>query len=124
MKEDTVRPAVIFFFHPDCKLCEAEISLIIECPAMLCEAKVLFVSSASIEKIKIFLKKYPLQNLPNVAVVSDFYSEFKSLFNPSVIPSLYIYNRNHQLAISIKGLRNPEIIQKLIIRAYEYKKTE
>lgn len=124
MKEDTVKPVVMFFFHPDCKLCEVEASNIIEHPEILCEAKVLFVSSASTEKIKIFLKKYPLQNLPNITVASDFYSEFTSLFNPSMIPTMYIYNRNHKLEMSIKGLRDLETVQKLIIRAYGNKKTE
>ncbi|MDR2065387.1 MAG: thioredoxin family protein [Prevotellaceae bacterium] len=124
MKQDTAKPAVIFFFHPDCKLCEAEISNIIERPEILCEAKVLFVSSASIEKIKTFLKKYPLQDLTDVTVVSDFRSEFKSLFNPSTIPCIYIYDRNHKLDIMIKGLLKSETIQKLINRAYGNKKTE
>jgi peroxiredoxin len=124
MTKDTVKPAVIIFFHPKCKLCEAEVSGIIGHPEILCDANVLFVSSASIDKIKTFLEKYPLQNLPNTTVVSDFYSEFTSLFNPSVIPTMYIYNRNHKLEMSVKGLRDSKTVQKLINRAYGHKNTE
>jgi peroxiredoxin len=124
LREDTIRPAIIFFFKLDCQMCEMEISNIIKHPEILCEAKVIFVSSAPVNKIKPFLEKHPLQNLPNITVVSDFRSEFKLIFSPSVVPTMYIYNRNHQLEISIKGLRDSETIRKLIIKAYGYKKTE
>jgi hypothetical protein len=124
LREDTVRPAVIFFFKPDCKACEIEISNIIKHPEILGEAKVLFVSSASINKIRIFMKKYPLQNLPNITIASDFYSEFTPVFNPSVVPSMYIYNRNHKLEMSIKGTLNRKTIEKFIDRAHGNKKTE
>lgn len=124
LREDTTKPVVIFFFNPDCKACEMEISNIIKHPEILCDVRILFVSSASIRKIKVFLKKYPLQDLPNTTIVSDFRSEFKSVFNPSTVPIMYIYNRNRQLEMSIKGRRDSETIQKLIIRAYGNKKVE
>jgi peroxiredoxin len=107
-------PLLIVYFHPDCEHCQFEIASLLGANTMIEDMKLLLVSYADREQIKLFLDLIEIRNEARTWILSDTALVFSQLFGSRVIPSNYIYDKDLKLVKSIKGETRTETILKYL----------
>lgn len=100
---DLSKRTAILYFHPDCEFCQQEIKGIINRHAECRDVQWVFYTLAQPEELRVFLKEYPVQDIPNSFVIrEDWPNVYKklSLSNP---PELIVYDENGKLMLHHKG---------------------
>jgi peroxiredoxin len=105
--------ACIFYFNADCEHCQYEAREISKNIKLFKSAQIVMVSTNTLAQIKQFGKQYQL-NYPNITLLQDPKHEFSKWFGKSSIPSVYIYNSNHQLVREYQGETKIEAIVKYL----------
>lgn len=108
------QPAVIIYFNPDCEHCQYEARAICDSLHRFAAVNVLLVSDEPLERLRQFAKEYDLANLPNIHILYDRDGRFKDLFGTSMVPSIFIYNRQRQLVKHFKGETKIDAILKYL----------
>jgi len=106
------KATVIVYFDPDCRLCEKSGILFSTFKTMYEKSTVLFVSVNTTERIKVYRKKYGLENKSNILFLQSSEDDFYNLFKESNIPTYLIYNRSQYLVKII----NDDVPVKIILR--------
>lgn len=92
------KPILLIYFRPDCPHCKRETSWIINSPEMLKGYQIYFITGYSIQEALNYSKMFHLNQYHNIFIGKDFNHSFKSIFKPSAIPFIAIYNSQRQLA--------------------------
>jgi len=106
------KATVIVYFDPDCELCKKSGMLFSTFKTLHEKSTVLFVSSSTTERIKIYQKKYGLENKSNILFLQSSEDDFYNLFKESSTPTYLIYNRSQYLVKII----NDDVPIKIILR--------
>jgi len=106
--------SVIIYFNPDCEHCQYEARAIRDSLHRFAEVNVLLISDEPIARLQAFAKEYDLANQPNIHILYDGERKFKVLFGTSLVPSIFIYNRQQQLVKQFKGETKIEAILKYL----------
>lgn len=93
----------LVFFDPECDFCMNEIKEITQNIEKIPQTKVILVSEAETEKIRLFIKNFSLSSYPNIVTLHDKANTFRKLFGSVMVPSLFIYNRNRKLIKEYHG---------------------
>ncbi len=101
---------VIIYFNTECEHCQYEAEAIRENIEDFEEAAVLMISDESREILQSFAEEYQLSGLPNLHVLADEQNRFKELFGTSMVPSIFIYDKDQKLIKHFKGETKTEAI--------------
>ena len=111
---DLNKPSLILYFNPDCEHCQYEARAIRDSLPRFAEVNVLLISDEPIARLQAFAKEYDLAAQPNIHILYDGERNFKALFGTSLVPSIFIYNRQQQLVKQFKGETKMEAILKYL----------
>ncbi len=95
------KPTVIVFFNTECEHCQYEAKEIAQHRAAFEGINLLMISSEETSKIKAFITKYQLINF-----VKPLQMDIKTMvdtFGAVSIPTIFIYDKDHQLIKQYKG---------------------
>lgn len=90
------KPIIVFFFDPFCDHCQTEAERINKEFTKFKDVQLLWVSTESFENIANFKKKYFPNAKGLLAFARDTKFKFDDYFGYSVIPSMYIFDKNHK----------------------------
>ena len=93
----TGSPIVVVYFRPDCPHCQQETKDFIAHMNALKDFKIYLLTGAELNEIREFVRNFHLEHYQNVTVGKDHNHSFKSIFKPSSIPYLAIYDKDKQL---------------------------
>lgn len=113
-----LKPLVIIYFHPECEFCCFEIAELLKHQEGMNKTQLLFVTYASVEEIKIFIRKYPIDQFKEVIISLDFNGEFAHTFDVKYPPMIFIYDKNKTLIKKHKGLMPFERLEKYLKQSY------
>ena len=106
------KPLLLMIFSPDCSHCQHETEEMIAHKDEMKDIQIVMITLYSFEKMKDFITRYKLDQLPNVTVGRDinyFTPGFYSLRN---LPFMAMYGKNGQLIGGFEGsLSIPEVIK-------------
>jgi peroxiredoxin len=109
-------PLLVFYFHPECDFCSAEIEELLKHKNEFEDIDMLFITFASISEIKEFMQAYPLNEFKHVVIGMDYTGEFVSTFHIESSPMIYIYDQTKKLRKKFKSLVSYQQIRKFIIK--------
>jgi len=109
---DKKRSTIIIYFDPECGLCERPAKICYKFQKIFKDSQVLFVSSSTVKKMQIYIKKFNLNKISNVNFYIVDFDTFYKLFNESRTPTYFIYNAKQK---HIKTI-NDEIPVKILAR--------
>jgi peroxiredoxin len=105
------RPVVIFYYNADCEFCQFEAVEINKNILLFKDAQIIMVSFNSLKDINAFAIQYGLI-YPNITLLQDPKYEFTRWFGKASIPSIFIYNAQHQFIKEYHGETKIEAILK------------
>ncbi|MFN7118594.1 MAG: peroxiredoxin family protein [Saprospiraceae bacterium] len=111
--------ALVIYFNPDCEHCQYEARAIRDSLHRFAAVNVLLVSDEPMERLQQFAQEYDLADQPNIHILYDEKRQFKALFGTSMVPSIFIYNREQQLVKHFKGETKIEAILKYLDQEIE-----
>lgn len=101
--EDLPNDCIVFiFFNSECDLCQAEIAELMKDANSFDQVSFLLVSNEPIKILKKFSANYYIRN-SFVNLFHCDYTYFKDVFGVNIIPTIFIYNKNHKLIRILKG---------------------
>jgi len=106
--------SLIIYFNPDCEHCQYEARAIRDSLHRFAAVNVLLVSDEPLERLQQFATEYYLAGQPNIHILYDEKRQFKDLFGTSMVPSIFIYNREQELVRHFKGETKMEAILKYL----------
>jgi len=89
---DKNKATIIIYFDPECGLCERPAKICYKFQKIYKDTQVLFVSSNTVKKIQGYIKKFHLENIPNINFYTVDFNTFYKLFNGVDTPTYFIYN--------------------------------
>ena len=104
----------IFFFSPECDACRKEINDILQFRNDFRNTQWLFITIAQYEELDRFLNQYPIHLLSGAFLLREDYPINHMLFNVSVPPALFVYDKKGKLITMHKG----EILIQSIIKDF------
>ena len=107
-------PVCLIYFDTDCEYCQAEAVNLHQNIKKL-TGKVVMISANHPAQINLFKSKYQLINDTQINVLWDKDNRFRSWFDLKSIPSIFIYDRNHQLVKEYHGQVKIEAIAKYLL---------
>jgi peroxiredoxin len=96
-------PVTFIFFSTQCDYCHYEVREIKKHIEKFRDYQIFMVCSDTQEQIADFVKVYDLDKYDQIKVLKDPESKFSNYFGASVVPSIYIYNRNSELVKNYRG---------------------
>ena len=93
----------ILFFSPDCNSCRNEINDILQFRNEFRDIQWVFITVAQYEDLDCFLNEYPIHLLPDAYLLREDYPINHMLFNVSVPPALFVYDKKGTLIAKHKG---------------------
>lgn len=106
--------ALIIYFNPECEHCQYEARAIRDSLHRFAATNVMLVSDEPLERLQQFAQEYDLADQPNIHILYDEKRQFKDFFGTSMVPSIFIYNREQQLVKHFKGETKIEAILKYL----------
>ncbi len=97
------RPLLLIYFHSDCTYCQYEATLIRDSLHLFSEAHVIFVSDEHPDQIQAFGEAYDILGLPGLMLLHSPDKQASEIFNTGLLPSIFIYDQQHQLVKYFKG---------------------
>jgi peroxiredoxin len=110
-------PLAFIFFSTDCDYCHYEVRELKKNIDRFNEYQIYMVCAEKRENISGFVKVYELDKYPQIKVLQDSARKFYDYFGATVVPSVYIYDRNSRLVKNYKG----EVKMEAILNAIEGK---
>jgi thiol-disulfide isomerase/thioredoxin len=107
-------PVLILFFHPECEHCKYQITNLLKSELMFQGLQIILVSDAEKEAVKSFVKDYGLLKYTGLIILVDNTYSFKEYFGTDVVPSLFIYNKEHKLVRFFQGEVRQETVLKYL----------
>jgi len=98
----TSGPLIILFFHPDCEICQSEITILSSDPG-LANCSVCLVSYATEDDCRQFALQYIPENNQNIEILIDSDYKLSEIFGLTAIPSFYLYGTDLNLIKSFIG---------------------
>ncbi|MEY8861965.1 peroxiredoxin [Tenacibaculum singaporense] len=112
-------PTIFLYFNSECDMCHFEAQNISENIGRLESIQLIFISTESIKKIKVFSEQHNLNSKQNITFLSDNDNSFSTLFNVTSIPSSIIYDKQQNLIKIHKGQINQQgILNSLTSKNY------
>jgi thiol-disulfide isomerase/thioredoxin len=109
------KPVVIFFFDPDCEHCQSEAQVVKKNAEAFAGVQLLWVSMAQFYRLRAFEHKYGLEKtIPNLRIAQISPQEADQQFGFRTVPTILIYNAEHQLTKQYVGETKVEAILKNI----------
>lgn len=115
---EILRPLVIVYYYPECNFCVFEIIELLKYKECMADVHVLFVTFASNNEIRNFIKQYPIHKLKNAKIVSDVNGEFADIFDVKSPPMIFIYDKNKKLIKKHKGIMAFKRLEKYLKQSY------
>ncbi|MBL4654607.1 MAG: redoxin domain-containing protein [Bacteroidia bacterium] len=94
---------LFIYFNTQCDHCYYQAEDIKDNIESLHDVQILFTSNDVIENIKIFASEVELENEPNVQFLSDPTKSYYDLFEPGIIPNIFVYDKSHKLLEHFEG---------------------
>lgn len=89
---------VLLFFSPDCEYCEEEIDSICNHSEDYSDVKWLLITDTFYEDLlESFVDSHDIRKLKDVVILMEKGAQYKSLFQITATPSMFIYNSNGKL---------------------------
>lgn len=88
---------VIIYFSPDCHFCHAEAEELSKMHKNYENTEWIWIASEPLEQIKIFAKKYKLENFQNIHWCYDDKANFYRNFQMKSVPYFLVYDENNHL---------------------------
>jgi thiol-disulfide isomerase/thioredoxin len=88
---------VLNYFNPDCDHCQSMVQELFRDQQLLENVNWLMITSASVEKTKLFTDSMQIAQLKNVSVFNDTASLFLKTFGTVSVPSFYVYKNGELL---------------------------
>ncbi|WP_114939426.1 peroxiredoxin family protein [Mucilaginibacter endophyticus] len=107
-------PVVIIYFNNDCEYCQREAKQLNANMHMLNGTQILMVSFNTVNDIKQYAKANQLDQYKQVTFLRDKELKFTHWFGNCSIPSVFVYNAQHQLVKEFYGEVKIEAIKALI----------
>jgi len=107
-------PTVFLYFNSKCDFCKYEAQSIAQSINEFKNIQLVFVSTESIEKIKLFSEHYKLNNRENIIFLNDNKDVFSETFNATSIPYTLIYDKKQKLIKAHRGQFNAAGILRVI----------
>jgi len=105
-------PAVIIYFSSDCNHCQYEAAELKKNIQQFRNVQILMITRSSATETRQFAKDYGLDHTTNVHFLLDKTDAFYKTFGTHRFPSIFIYNREHQLIKKYIGeTKIPAIVQ-------------
>ncbi len=104
----------LVLFQPDCDHCQREAEDIKNHIEGFKTFQLYFVSSAPIDEVIAFARKYGLYDRPNVKLGTTTVTDIINTFGPIDAPSIYLYNDDGELIQSFNGEVAIEVVIKYI----------
>jgi hypothetical protein len=111
----TEGPILVIYFHPECDLCQSELTEIFNSKLIDLGCWILMITPADILSVKKFMKEYYLFDNKKIITLIDDGFKFQDLFGKSPIPTNIIYSKDLKFYKMFKGEVSLEIIIKLLI---------
>lgn len=110
----TNQKSIIFYFHPECDHCGFEADDIQKRLADFQDTQLIWISPADSATIRQFAKQYQLDQAPNIHWMSDTANVFPKMFNPDLLPSSWVFDRNGSLLKHFNGQTKLETLLKYL----------
>ena len=110
-------PVVIVYFNPKCEECQYEVQQIRDNIDAFQGVELLLVTPAKKEVLLEFCNEYNLDKYPQLRVLMDKHDSFDTVFGPASYPTVFIYNRSHQLVKRYRGETKVEAVLKALQEA-------
>ena len=94
---------IFIYFSPDCDHCHYQAQDIKDNIGSLQDVQILFTSNDANENIKLFVSEVELENELNVHFLCDPKKTYYDLFEPGIIPNIFVYDKNHKLLEHFEG---------------------
>lgn len=107
-------PVVVVYFNPNCEECQYEIQQIRDNISLFQDVQILLVSPVKKEVLLEFYDKYNLDKYSQITVLLDHKDNFHTVFGPASYPTIFIYNKLHQLIKRYKGETKVEAVLKAL----------
>jgi peroxiredoxin len=97
------KPLIITYFHPDCNFCQEQATQINKQIESFNKYQILFISNAEAYEIDSFAIFSMLSDKENIIFLHDKDLIFEKIFGKTVLPTSFIYNKQHVLVKQFKG---------------------
>jgi len=94
---------IFIYFNTECDHCHYQAEDIKDNIESLQDVQILFTSNDAIENIKVFASEVELGNEPNVHFLCDPTKSYYDLFEPGIIPNIFVYDKGHKLLEHFEG---------------------
>lgn len=102
----------LLLFSPDCSHCQHTTEQLIAHREEMKDLQIVMITMHPVEKMREFIAKYRLTDLPNVVVGRDIYYITPPFFSIKNLPFFAMYNQKGELISGFDGaLGIPEVIQ-------------
>jgi len=106
------KPVFMMMFSPDCSHCQHETEELIKHKDEMKDVQIVMITMHPMEKMKEFISKYKLSELPNVVIGRDYSFMLPAFFQMRNLPFLALYDKKGQLIGGFEGsLGITEVIQ-------------
>lgn len=106
--------SIIFYFHPECDHCGYEADDVKKQLADFQSAQLIWISPVDSATIRQFAQQHQLDQIPNIHWMSDTANVFPKIFNPDLLPSSWIFDRDGKLLKHFNGQTKPENLLKYL----------
>ena len=104
------KATIIMLFNPECEHCQDQFKLLVSI-AEVTQAQVILTATETMDKIKIFNKKFEVAKYPFLHIARDDHFTFGPIYQPKTIPLLVFYNKQGQFV----GIKQGEANKKEIV---------
>jgi peroxiredoxin len=110
------KSVVLMYLHPECDICHIESQQMLHKMEKMNNIQWILVSFAEKNSLNQFALTYQLNTIPDLTILMDTKFELHYRLQVKSIPSCYIYDRQHQLVKTIRGMTKLETIIQLAKR--------
>lgn len=100
---DNNKPTIIIFFSPDCDHCHYMIQQILKHNEDFLNSQIIMITQANIFEVRKFKDEYKLDQFKHINLGMDSNNYFFNTFGSLMVPSFYVYNKNHVLIKKFTG---------------------
>lgn len=107
-------PIILLYFNTECEFCESVIEDLLLHKTMLSDVCIIFVSQESINTLKEYMGKHPINTFPHCMILSDDRFDLTEELGILAPPMWFVYDTNGHLVKSSQGIITAKSIKKIL----------
>lgn len=108
------KPTVLLYFSPDCEHCQHETESLLRVMESLKNIRFYFITTDSLDRMRVFYNYYHLQRYPNITVGRDYTLSFPGHFGSPDPPYTVIYDKHKRQKATFSGATNASQIVEFV----------